>query len=50
MGESVSGVYRAMGAPSGGFVASLDPTIPSSIQDVDEEEAKESDDLENTEV
>jgi hypothetical protein len=50
MGASVSGVYGAMGAPPGGFVASLDPTIPSSTQDVDEEEAKEGDDLENAEV
>jgi hypothetical protein len=40
----------AMGAPPGGFVASLDPTIPPSTQDVDEEEAKEGDDLENAEV
>jgi hypothetical protein len=40
-----------MGAPPGGFVASLDPTIPPSTQDVDEEEeAKEGDDLENAEV
>jgi hypothetical protein len=30
MGASVSGVYEAMGAPPGGFVASLDPTIPPS--------------------
>jgi hypothetical protein len=50
MGASVSGMYGAMGAPPGGFVASLDPTIPSSTQDVDEEEAKEDDDLENAEV
>jgi hypothetical protein len=50
MGASVSGVYGVMGAPPGGFVASLDPTIPSSAQDVDEEEAKEGDDLENAEV
>jgi hypothetical protein len=50
MGASVSGVYGAMGAPLGGFVASLDPTIPPSTQDVDEEEAKEGDDLENAEV
>jgi hypothetical protein len=50
MGASVSGVYGAMGAPPGGFVASLDPTIPSSTQDVDEEEAKEGDDLENAKV
>jgi hypothetical protein len=50
MGASVSGVYGAMGAPPGGFVASLDPTIPPSTQDVDEEEAKEGDDLENAEV
>jgi hypothetical protein len=50
MGASVSGVYGAMGAPPGGFVASLDPTIPPSTQDVDEEEAKEGDDLENEEV
>jgi hypothetical protein len=40
MGASVSGVYGAIGAPPGGFVASLDPTIPPSTQDVDEEEAK----------
>jgi hypothetical protein len=40
MGASVSGVYGSMGAPPGGFVASLDPTIPPSTQDVDEEEAK----------
>jgi hypothetical protein len=50
MGASVSGVYGAMGAPPGGFVASLDSTIPPSTQYVDEEEAKEGDDLENTEV
>jgi hypothetical protein len=50
MGASVSGVYGAMRAPPGGFVASLDPTIPPSTQDVDEEDAKEGDDLENTEV
>jgi hypothetical protein len=50
MGASVSGVYGAMGAPPGGFVASLDPTIPPSTQDVNEEEAKEGDDLENPEV
>jgi hypothetical protein len=50
MGASVSGVYGAMGAPPGGFVASLDPTIPPSTQDVDEEEAKEGDDLENAKV
>jgi hypothetical protein len=50
MGASVSGVYGAMGAPPGGFVASLDSTIPSSTQDVDEEEAKEGDDLENAKV
>jgi hypothetical protein len=50
MGASVSGVYGAMGAPPGGFVASLDSTIPPSTQDVDEEEAKEGDDLENAEV
>jgi hypothetical protein len=50
MGASVSGVYGAMGAPPGGFVASLDFTIPPSTQDVDEEEAKEGDDLENAEV
>jgi hypothetical protein len=36
MGASVSGVYGAMGAPPGGFVASLDPTILPSTQDVDE--------------
>jgi hypothetical protein len=46
----MSGVYGAMGASSGGFVASLDSTIPPSTQDVDEEEAKEGDDLENAEV
>jgi hypothetical protein len=50
MGASVSGVYGAMGAPPGGFVASLDSTVPPSTQDVDEEEAKEGDDLENAEV
>jgi hypothetical protein len=50
MGASVSGEYGAMGAPLGGFVASLDPTIPLSTQDVDEEETKEGDDLENAEV
>jgi hypothetical protein len=50
MGALVSGVYGAMGAPPGGFVVSLDPTIPSSTQDIDEEEAKEGDDLENAEV
>jgi hypothetical protein len=50
MGASVSGVYGAMGAPSGGFMASLDPTIPPSTQDIDEEEAKEGDDLENVKV
>jgi hypothetical protein len=50
MGASVSGVYGAMGAPPGGFVASLDPTIPPTTQDVDEEEAKEGDDFENAEV
>jgi hypothetical protein len=31
-------------------VASLDSTVPPSTQDVDEEEAKEGDDLENVEV
>jgi hypothetical protein len=40
MGASLSGVYGSMGAPPGGFVASLDPTIPPSTQDVDEEETK----------
>jgi hypothetical protein len=50
MGASVSGVYGVMGEPPGGFVASLDPTIPSSTQDIDEEEAKEGDDLENAKV
>jgi hypothetical protein len=50
MGASVSGVYGAMGAPPGGFVASLDSTVPPSTQDVDEDEAKEGDDLENVEV
>jgi hypothetical protein len=50
MGVSVSGVYGAMGASPGGFVASLDSMIPPSIQDVDEEEAKEDDELKNAEV
>jgi hypothetical protein len=50
MGASVSGVYVAMGAPPGGFVASMDPIIPPSSQGVDEEEAKDGDDLENAEV
>jgi hypothetical protein len=50
MGASVSGVYGAMGAPPGGFIASLDSTVPPSTQDVDEDEAKEGDDLENVEV
>jgi hypothetical protein len=49
MGTSVSGVYGAMGAPLGGFVASMDPTLPPSSQGVDEE-AKDGDDLENAEV
>jgi hypothetical protein len=31
-------------------MASLDPTIPSSTHDIDEEEAKEGDNLENAEV
>jgi hypothetical protein len=50
MGASVSGMYEAMGAPPEGFMASLNSTVPPSTQDVDEEEAKEGDDLENTEV
>nr|XP_051201932.1 FAM10 family protein At4g22670-like [Lolium perenne] len=50
MGGSVSGVYGTLGAPPGGFVASMDPTIPPSTQDDEEEEAKEGDDLENAEV
>jgi hypothetical protein len=50
MGGSVSDGYGAMGAPPGGFLASLDPTITPSTLDVDEEEAKEGDDLENAKV
>jgi hypothetical protein len=50
MGASVNDVYGAMGAPTGGFVTSMDPTIPPSSQGVDEEEAKDGDDLKNAEV
>jgi hypothetical protein len=50
MGASVSSVYGAMGAPPGGFVASMDPTLPPSSQGVDEEGAKDGDDLKNTKV
>jgi hypothetical protein len=49
MGASMSDVYGGMEAPSGGFVASMGPTIPPSTQDVDEV-AKEGDDLRNAKV
>nr|XP_051221544.1 co-chaperone protein p23-1-like [Lolium perenne] len=49
-GASVNDVYGAMGAPAGGFVAYMDPTIPHSSQGVDKEEAKDGDDLKNVEV
>jgi hypothetical protein len=49
MGAPVSGVYGAMIAPPGEFVASMDPSLPPSSQGVDEEEAKD-DDFENAEV
>jgi hypothetical protein len=39
-----------MGATPGGFVAFMDPTLPPSRQGVDEEEAKDGDDLKNAEV
>jgi hypothetical protein len=48
MGGSVSGVYESMGAPPGGFVSSMNATIPPSTQDDEEEE--EGVDLENAEV
>jgi hypothetical protein len=46
MGALVSGVYGAMGAPPGEFVASMDPSFPPSSHGVDEEEAKDDDDFE----
>ncbi|KAK1697248.1 hypothetical protein QYE76_013945 [Lolium multiflorum] len=48
MGGSVSGVYGSMGAPPGGFVSSMNATIPPSTQDDEDEE--EGVDLENAEV
>ncbi|KAK1603679.1 hypothetical protein QYE76_027352 [Lolium multiflorum] len=48
MGGSVSGVYGSMGAPPGGFVSSMNATIPPSTQDDEEEE--EGVDLESAEV
>ena len=48
MGGSVSGVYGSMGAPLGGFVSSMNATIPPSTQEDEEEE--EGVDLENAEV
>jgi hypothetical protein len=50
MRASVSGVYGVMGASPGGFVASMYPTLAPSSQSVDEEEAKDGDDLKNAEV
>jgi hypothetical protein len=39
-----------MGAPPGGFVAYMDPSLPPSSHGVDEEEEKDDDDFENAEV
>jgi hypothetical protein len=40
MGASSGGVYGAMGAPPGGFMASMDSSLPPSTYDADEEEAR----------
>jgi hypothetical protein len=48
MGGSVSGVYGRMGASPGGFVYSMNATIPTSTKDDEEEE--EGVDLENAQV
>nr|XP_051210993.1 FAM10 family protein At4g22670-like [Lolium perenne] len=48
MGGSVSVVYGTIGAPPGGFVSSMNVTIPTLIQDDEEEE--EGVDLENAQV
>jgi hypothetical protein len=48
MGAPAGGVYGAMGAPPGGFVASMDSSRPPTTHDVDEEEeAKDGDDFKN---
>jgi hypothetical protein len=47
MGAPPRGVYRAIGAPPGGFVASMDSSLPPSTHGADEEEAKGEDDFEN---
>jgi hypothetical protein len=44
------GVYGAMGAPPGGFVTSMESSLPPSTHGADDEEAKDEDDFENVDV
>jgi hypothetical protein len=50
MGAPAGGVHGAMGAPPGGFVVSMDSSLPPSTHGADEEEAKDEDDFENVDV
>jgi hypothetical protein len=47
MGAPPGGVYGAIGAPSGGFVASMDSSLPPLSHGANEDEEKDGDDFEN---
>jgi hypothetical protein len=50
MGAPAGGAYGAMGAPPGGFVASIYSSLPPSTHGANEEEEKDEDDFENVDV